>query len=90
VLGVGKSLPDDGGNVFVADTNHGAIASGPGGGPYASVSWDSANELVVRYREGARVFKTEESFRGTHVHFVPESDMPNNAFKRRRAKTHAP
>ena len=33
LLAITEKLPDEGGNVFSADTNHGAAPSGPGGGP---------------------------------------------------------
>ena len=72
VLRIGKSLPNDGGNIFIADTNHGAVPYGPGGGPYVAVFWEGTDELVVRYRAGSRIFKAEQSLGDTHVRFVPE------------------
>lgn len=70
VLSVSRSLPNDGGNVFSADTNHGTAPSGPGGGPELEASWVSSNELVLEHHPQARVFKAEPSIGDTHVRFV--------------------
>jgi len=61
VLSVGRSLPDDGGNVFSADTNYGAAPSGSGGGPELEASWVGPKELVLEHHAQARVFKAEPS-----------------------------
>jgi hypothetical protein len=47
----------DGGNVFIADTNHGVAPSGPGGGPELHVVWESPKRLLLRHHGKARVFK---------------------------------
>jgi hypothetical protein len=70
VLSAGRTLPNDGGNVFSADTNHGAAPSGPGGGPELAASWVGPNELVLEHHARARVFKAEASVGDTHVRFV--------------------
>jgi hypothetical protein len=70
VLTVSRSLPNDGGNVFSADTNHGAAPSGPGGGPELEASWVGPKELVLEHHTQARVFKAEPSIGDTHVRFV--------------------
>jgi hypothetical protein len=70
VLSVSGSLPNDGGNVFSADTNHGAAPSGPGGGPELEASWVGPKELVFAHHPQARVFKAEASIGDTHVRFV--------------------
>jgi len=70
VLSVSASLPNDGGNVFSADTNHGRAPSGPGGGPELAASWVGPNELVLEHHALARVFKAESSIGDTHVRFA--------------------
>lgn len=70
VLTVGTSLPNDGGNVFSADSNHGRAPSGRGGGPALAVSWVGPNELVIEHAAAARVFKAEPSIGETRVRFV--------------------
>lgn len=48
-------LPNDVGNVFVADKAH----SGPGGGPVVEVAWLDESRLVIRHDPRARVFHSE-------------------------------
>jgi hypothetical protein len=52
-------LANEGGNVFVADTDHGAAPSGPGGGPVVEVAWLDESRLVIRHDPRARVFHSE-------------------------------
>jgi len=59
VLPAGAKLRDDGGNVFVADTDHGAAPSGPGGGPVVEAVWVAEDRLVIRHHRLARVFRSE-------------------------------
>ena len=59
VLPADGELPDDGGNVFVADDDHGAAPSGPGGGPAVDAAWISENRLLIRQHPRARVFRAE-------------------------------
>lgn len=59
VLAAGEKLRDDGGNVFVADTDHGAAASGPGGGPVVEPVWIAEDRLLIRHHRLARVFRSE-------------------------------
>ena len=46
-----------GGNALIADDDHGAAAVGEWGGPWAEVRWQSADKLLVRYAQGARIFE---------------------------------
>ena len=41
VLSKDEKLPNESGNVFSADTNHGVAPSGEGGGPVVEVGWFS-------------------------------------------------
>lgn len=59
VLPLGAALPDAGGAVFVADTDHGRASAGPGGGPAVGLVWRDARTLVVRHHRLARVFRSE-------------------------------
>lgn len=52
-----QTLPNDGGILFVADCDHGAAPTGPGGGPEVRVSWSSRRGLTVACHKRARVFK---------------------------------
>ena len=57
----------EGGNVFVADTNHGKAPSGPGGGPVVKVEWLDATHLRITRDNRARVFKSAASIHGVNV-----------------------
>jgi hypothetical protein len=59
VLPPGGDLPDDGGNVFVADDDDGAAPAGPGGGPAVYVAWLDDTRMVIRHHPRARVFRAE-------------------------------
>lgn len=55
-------LPNKGGNVFAADTNHGAAPSGPGGGPELDVRVTQPQEISLSYHPSARVFRAEHHY----------------------------
>ena len=68
VLRSRDSLPSDsGGNVFVADTDHGKAPAGPGGGPGVDVRWISPDTLEIRRDPRTRVFRTATNLGGVHV-----------------------
>lgn len=67
VLPAGEKLPNDGGNVFVADTDHGQAPSGPGGGPVVEVVWTAEDRLLIRHHRLARVFRSEARVGGVAV-----------------------
>ena len=67
LLAVDSTLPNQGGNVFAADTDHGIAASGAGGGPELRARWEAPNQLVLQHHVKARVFKAERSLRGTDI-----------------------
>jgi hypothetical protein len=56
-----EKLPDEGGNAFTADTNHGEAPSGQGGGPVVEVSWLSDNELLIKHDRRARALQPPQS-----------------------------
>jgi hypothetical protein len=59
VIRATSALGSSSGNIFSADTNHGAAPSGPGGGPMVSVRWLSPQMLLVARDAAARVFEAE-------------------------------
>ena len=63
-------LPNEGGNVFIADTDHGQAPAGPGGGPVVEVRWIDNAELEVRHDIRARVFTTDTLVEGVKIRFV--------------------
>ena len=61
------ALPNEGGNVFVADTDHGKSPSGPGGGPPVQVEWKGESSLNITYDNRARVFLRKDSQEGITI-----------------------
>ncbi|MDQ0462918.1 hypothetical protein QO010_000666 [Caulobacter ginsengisoli] len=59
--------PSGPGNLFRADTGHGAARSGAWGGPWAELRWLSPNHLLVRYATGARIFEQSARVGGVDV-----------------------
>ncbi len=61
---------DDGGNVFVCDTDHGEAPPGPGGGPDVKVEWMDERHLKISYHQRARVFLKRDVIEGTSITYV--------------------
>ena len=64
-------LPGSGGNLFIADTDHGIAPAGPGGGPELRVRWDGPKTLLLQHHPKARVFKAERLLNGVEVGYEP-------------------
>jgi hypothetical protein len=69
-LQISRSLPDDDGNIFVADTNHGRARNAAWGGPEAKVYWETSRKLVIEHQIMARVFKAEKQIDGIVVEYI--------------------
>ena len=65
-----RQLSEDGGNVFVADSDHGQAPAGPGGGPAVEVRWIDAAQLEVRHDRRARVFRADSLVHGVKIRVV--------------------
>ena len=65
----------DAGNVFIADTDHGRIPAGPGGGPDVIAQWLDSRTLRIRYRAGARVVKQDNRHDDIDVQFVADTGL---------------
>ena len=70
LLPASRPLPEDGGNVFIADTDHGRAPAGPAGGPVVEVRWVKPAELEVRHDARARVFRADSLVTGVRIRFV--------------------
>ncbi|MDP3295060.1 MAG: hypothetical protein Q8M37_10010 [Nevskia sp.] len=77
LLSAGQSLSDRGGNLFVADTNHGAAPSGSHGGPIVEVVWLDAAHLRLTHHPRARVFLAVPEVGGVRAEFVGAVDQQN-------------
>jgi hypothetical protein len=67
VLRANQVLGDNAGNIFVADTDHGAAPSGPDGGPAVQVQWAGTKALTVLHHPKARVFSAEPESHGVQI-----------------------
>jgi hypothetical protein len=56
--------------VFVADDDHGAAPSWPGGGTRVRVRWVDASHLEVAHHPRARTFQREESHGGIRITYA--------------------
>jgi hypothetical protein len=56
VLKAKETLPNESGNLFVADTDHGKAPSGIGGGPEIKISWVGSRSIHLVHHKNARVF----------------------------------
>ena len=76
VLPAGETLPSEGGNLFVADDDHGQAPSGPGGGPVVEPVWLAENRLLIRHHPRARVFHSEARVDGVEVTYERSTPTP--------------
>jgi hypothetical protein len=61
VLSASASLPDDAGNAFIVDSNHGRAPRG------LEVTWRDARKVELYRHADARVFKSESSVKGIKI-----------------------
>jgi hypothetical protein len=55
ILRKGASLPNQAGNAFTADTNHGAAPAARWGGPPADVRWITNRQVSISFHRASRV-----------------------------------
>lgn len=60
-------LPNQGGNLFVSDTDHGKAPSGPGGGPKVEVTWKDNHSLILRHHKNVRISKAENKMKDFYI-----------------------
>ena len=65
-----RDLPAESGNLFIADTNHGAAPAGSGGGPTLGVRWEGPHGLVLEYNGQARIFKAEKNLSSVFIRYT--------------------
>lgn len=70
ILSASESLPNEPGNVFVADRGHGKAPGGPGGGPAIRVTWFSEQKLRIEHHPLARILKSEPMRKNITVEYV--------------------
>lgn len=60
-------VPKEGGNTFIADTDHGEAPAGPWGGPEVELEWTDNRALTIRHHPKARIFKATNNVIGVSV-----------------------
>ena len=62
-----------GGNIFVADADHGTARAGDWGGPWAEAEWLSSDRLLIRHAAKSRIFENRQTLKGISIayHSVP-------------------
>lgn len=73
-------LPNEPGNVFVADTDHGRAPAGEGGGPIVRVEWLGERHLRLVHHPAARVFRAEPARGAVRVDRRTEQAPPRTGF----------
>lgn len=63
----GRDLSRVGGNIFVADTDHGKAPAAAHGGPELDVEWLSKSALRLTHSPDARVFLAEQQSDGVTI-----------------------
>jgi hypothetical protein len=71
IVGAGR-MPTGGGNVFIADDDHGAAPAAPWGGPDVTLSWTRPDSLLVRYDARARLFLREARVGAVRIEYRAE------------------
>ncbi len=64
ILNASEPAPREAGNVFIADSDHGAVTN-----VRVSVRWDSPDHLVVVFPARARVFQQQVQVRGVNISY---------------------
>ena len=79
LLATGTALPNESGNLLVADAAHGAAPAGRGGEPKVEVVWANSHSLVVKTHPQARVFKARKNLDGVQVAYGTVADAERKA-----------
>ncbi len=69
ILPADKKLPNQVGNIFTADSNHGLAISGFGGGPKIEIFWVSDSELLIKRESRAKVFYSIPLFENVKIRY---------------------
>lgn len=67
-------LPNERGNTFIADSDHGRVPIENNGELKVRMTWLSNDQLLVEYPKGARLFRSENTRRRIHIEY--RTDIP--------------
>ncbi|MFY9554348.1 MAG: hypothetical protein WAV47_06460 [Blastocatellia bacterium] len=66
-------LPEEGGNVFACDTDHGKAPTGPGGGPPVEIEWKGNDSLLITHDYRAGIFLSADSSGGVKIIYAKKT-----------------
>lgn len=69
ILEVGEELPDEVGNIFITDTDHGRAPSGKGGGPELRVRVLSIDTIELSCDYRSRIIFSQQEFKHIKIRF---------------------
>lgn len=75
LLRADERLPNEPGNLFVADLDH-FRATSAWGGPWIEVTWTDADAILLRYDRQARVVSARETLDGSRMTYEPVAPEP--------------
>jgi hypothetical protein len=64
VIASDEKMPSEGGNVFAADDDHGAVAA-----MYIKTKWESDRSLIIGYPKNSRIFSKRDHIKGVSVSY---------------------
>jgi len=69
MLEIGEKLPNESGNIFIEDTDHGRVPSGKGGGPEVKVKVISGNHIKILHHPNTRIFNKQSQWEGVKIEY---------------------
>ena len=76
---IASPCPSTSGDVFIADTDHGAIEAARWGGPWGELTWLDAHHLRVRYDARAQIFLKTERVGEVEILYAPIGNETSSA-----------
>ena len=74
IIDIDEELPNKSGNIFIADTDHGSVPSGPGGGPEVRIKVSGSHQVELSHHVRARVFQAKDYFRKVNISYSTFGD----------------
>ena len=70
ILKINEDLPNEPGNIFTSNTDHGKAPSGKGGGPELRVSVLDNNHIQLAYHEYASIGLCEKMYKNIKISYI--------------------
>jgi hypothetical protein len=74
IISAKAKLPNKGGNVFVADTDHGKAPEQESGGPKVKAEWLDNKNIRISHHTDARVFLAEKKQSGVLINYEKQQE----------------